>query len=184
MQNWFECKVKYEKIEEQTGKEKKVTEPYLVDAVSFTEAEARIYEKCGEFIHTEFLINNISKAGYSEVFPMEDGDFWYKCKVNFIAMDEKSGKEKKISSQMLVMANSVKEAFDNLTTNLGTATFDFEITSVALSPIIDIFPYSAEEESIKGKKLIRTTQFDQPTNDVEFEKDIEIEDDVESSIEN
>ncbi len=184
MQNWFECKVKYEKTEEQTGKEKKVTEPYLVDAVSFTEAEARIYEKCGEFIHTEFLINNISKANYSEVFPMEEGDFWYKCKVNFIAIDEKSGKEKKISSQMLVMANSVKEAFDNLTSNLGTATFDFEITSVSLSSIIDIFPYSEEEEKIKGKKLIKTTQFDKPSNNEEFEREISIEEDIESTIDN
>ena len=178
MQNWFECKVKYEKIDEQTGKEKKISEPYLVDAMSFTEAESRIYEKCGEFIHTDFIITNIGKANYTEIFPKEDGDFWYKCKVTFVTIDEQAGKEKKVSAQMLVMANTVKHAFDNLTESLSTGSFEFDIVAITLSPIVDIFPYSADEEKIKGKKLLRTTEFDNKNDDAQIVDELEVEDEA------
>lgn len=165
MQKWFECKVKYSKIDEQSGKDKTISEPYLVDAMSFTEAESRINEKLNEFIHTEFMVVSLSKANYSEIFPQEEGDFWYKCKVSFVTIDENAGKEKKVTTQMLIMANTVKHAYDNLTDALTSGAFEFDIVSIVKSAIVDIFPYNADDEKIKGKTLLRTTEFDKTPND-------------------
>ena len=90
MANWFECRVKYDKMLE-NGMQKKVTEPYLVDALSFTEAEARIIEEVSPFISGEFSVSAVKRANFSELFFDETGDRWYKCKLNFITLDEKSG---------------------------------------------------------------------------------------------
>ena len=96
MHTWFECKIRYEKVME-NGMQKKVTEPYLVDALSFTEAEARIIEEMTPFISGEFTVSDIKRANYSELFPSdeESADRWFKCKLIFITLDEKSGAEKK-----------------------------------------------------------------------------------------
>lgn len=104
MQNLFECKVKYEKVDEASGQQKKVNETYLIDAVSFTEAESRIYQEMEKMISGEFAVTNIRKANYTEIFDNEDGDRWFKSKISFLSIDEKSGKEKKVSNQILVMA--------------------------------------------------------------------------------
>ncbi|MBP8849298.1 MAG: DUF4494 domain-containing protein [Breznakibacter sp.] len=177
MQKWFECKVKYSKIDEQTGKDKTVSEPYLVDAMSFTEAESRINEKLNEFIHTDFVVVSLSKANYSEIFPQEEGDFWYKCKVSFVTIDENAGKEKKVTTTMLIMANTVKHAYDNLTEALTSGAFEFDIVSVVKSAIVDIFPYDPDEEKIKGKKLLRTTEFDNRANDdAQIADELEVDD--------
>ncbi len=97
MHNWFECKVSYEKMLE-NGMQKKVTEPYLVDALSFTEAEARIIEEIRPFITGEFTVTDIKRARLSELFFNENGDRFYKIKVYFITLDEKSGAEKKTAA--------------------------------------------------------------------------------------
>ena len=110
---YFECKVSYEKIMED-GKQKKVTEPYLVDALSFTEAEARIIEELTPFISGEFVIKDIKRAKLSEIFFNENGDRFYKIKVYFITIDEKSGAEKKTATQMLTQASNLKEAIEVL----------------------------------------------------------------------
>lgn len=110
---YFECKVSYEKIMED-GKQKKVTEPYLVDALSFTEAEARIIEELTPFISGEFVIKDIKRAKLSEIFFNENGDRFYKIKVYFITLDEKSGAEKKTAAQMLTQASNLKEAIEVL----------------------------------------------------------------------
>lgn len=144
MENLFECKVKYQKIDEQSGKEKKVTEKYLIDAVSFTEAEARIYKEMESMIRGEFMIMDIKRASFTEIFTNE-GDIWYKGKVTFISVDEKSGKEKKVSNQVLVMANNVDDAFKNIKEGMGTMTVDFVIDSITDSKILDFFPYSTDE---------------------------------------
>ena len=90
MHTWFECKIRYEKVME-NGMNKKVTEPYLVDALSFTEAEARIIEEMTPFISGEFTVSDIKRANYSELFPCEEdaADRWFKCKLVFITLDEK-----------------------------------------------------------------------------------------------
>jgi len=149
--NWFECKVKYVKIDE-NGKEKKVTEPYLVDAVSFTEAEARIHTELEKMIHSDFIVTNISKSNISELFPNENGDRWFKAKTTFVTVDEESGKEKKSNNYMLVEANNVKDAYEYLTEGLSDMIVPFEIPSVTESPIMDVFPFFKDEvnEEIPG----------------------------------
>ena len=88
MHTWFECKIRYEKVME-NGMNKKVTEPYLVDALSFTEAEARIIEEITPYISGEFTVSDIKRANYSELFPSEEdaADRWFKCKLFFITLD-------------------------------------------------------------------------------------------------
>lgn len=145
MHNWFEVKVKYQKIDEQ-GKEKKVNEPYLVDALSFTEAEARISKEMQPFVGEEFSIAGIKKANYTDLFPDETGDKWYKCKVSFIALDEEKGVEKKTANYMLVQANDLKEAWDNLHKGLEGMIADFEVNVIQETMIMDIYPYTVDDE--------------------------------------
>lgn len=146
MNTWFECKVRYVKIDETSGKEKKVNEPYLVDAVSFTEAESRIHKELEQMIRGDFQLTNIRKADYSDLFPFDNGDRWYKCKVSYVSIDETAGKEKKITSQMLVMASNLKEAYDNLLTSLSGMTIDFDVTGIHETQIMDVFPYFSDKE--------------------------------------
>ena len=167
MHNWFECKVSYEKIMED-GKQKKVTEPYLVDALSFTEAEARIIEELTPFISGEFVIKDIKRAKLSEIFFNENGDRFYKIKVYFITIDEKSGSEKKTSAQMLTQASNLKEAIEVLEKGMKGTLANYEIASVTETALMDIFPYDASvrkffqslpegcktEITVSGKKII------------------------------
>jgi len=146
MHTWFECKVRYVKVDETTGKEKKVNEPYLVDAVSFTEAETRIHKELEQMIRGDFQVTNIRKADYSDLFPYDSGDRWYKCKVTYVSIDENAGKEKKITSQMLVMASNLKEAYDNLMSSLSGMTVDFDIVGINESPLMDVFPYFSDKD--------------------------------------
>ena len=85
MATWFECKVKYEKLTE-NGQQKAVTEPYLVDALSFTEAEARIIEEMTPFVTGgELKVTAVKRTNIAEIFWDEEGDMWYKVKVNFVS---------------------------------------------------------------------------------------------------
>lgn len=115
MHNWFECKIKYDKTLE-NGLTKPVTEPYLVDALSFTEAEARIIEEMTPYLSGEFTVSDIKRAKYSELFFAEDtsADRWFKCKLTFITLDEKSGAEKKTSTNVLVQASDLRDAVKKL----------------------------------------------------------------------
>ena len=108
---WFECKVKYDKTLE-TGAVKTVTEPYLVDALSFTEAEARITEEMQPYISGEFTVSAVRRVNLSDIFYNQSGDRWYKVKTNFITIDEKTAVEKKTASFQLVQASEFKEALD------------------------------------------------------------------------
>ena len=149
MHTWFECKIRYEKTME-NGMNKKVTEPYLVDALSFTEAEARIIEEMTPFISGEFTVSDIKRANYSELFPSEEeaADRWFKCKLVFITLDEKSGAEKKTSTQVLVQAADLRDAVKKLDEGMKGTMADYKIASVAETAIMDVYPYSAEERTI------------------------------------
>ncbi len=146
MHTWFECKIRYERVME-NGMNKKVTEPYLVDALSFTEAEARIIEEMTPFISGEFTISDIKRANYSELFPSdeESADRWFKCKLIFITLDEKSGAEKKTSTQVLVQAADLRDAVKKLDEGMKGTMADYQIASVAETAIMGVYPYSAEE---------------------------------------
>lgn len=138
MANWFECKVKYDKLMD-TGVTKTVTEPYLVDALSFTEAEARITKEMTPFISGEFSISAVKRTNFSEIFWDEEGDKWYKVKTNFITLDEKTAVEKKTSCYILVQAIDFKSAFDNFMVGMKGTMADFEIASITETLLMDVF---------------------------------------------
>jgi hypothetical protein len=145
MQTWFEVKVKYVKID-QDGREKKVSESYLIDAVSFTDAEARTIQQMQQIIRGEFHIDNIKKSNVIEIFPAESGEFWYKARIAIVTIDEKAGKEKKVNNYFLVAADDFKEAYQRLEEGLSYILVPYHTTSMALSPIVDVFPYFADEQ--------------------------------------
>ena len=140
MHTWFECKIRYEKVME-NGMNKKVTEPYLVDALSFTEAEARIIEEITPFISGEFTVSDIKRANYSELFFCEEdaADRWFKCKLFFITLDEKSGAEK-----VLVQAADLRDAVKKLDEGMKGTMADYVIASVAETALMDVYPYDGE----------------------------------------
>ena len=150
MHNWFECKVRYEKMSE-SGVAKKVTEPYLFDALSFTEAEARIIEEITPYISGEFTVSDIKRAKYSEIFFCEEdaADRWFKCKVSFITLDEKSGAEKESSTYMLVQAADLRDAIKKLDKGMEGSMADYKIASVAETKIMDVYPYGEDKEDSK-----------------------------------
>lgn len=138
---WFECKVRYERLTE-NGAVKKVNEPYLVDALTFTEAEARIIEKITPFISGDFSISAVKKTRISEIFFDETGDRYFQVKVNFITLDEKSGAEKRSANYILVQANDLRGALDKFEEGMKGTVADYEVASIAETPIMDVFPIS------------------------------------------
>ena len=138
MANWFECKVRYDKMQE-NGAVKKVNEPYLVDALSFTEAESRITEEQAHYISGEFSVSAVKRTKISEIFFNETGDRWYMVKVAFITIAEKTGVEKKTSTLILVQASTFKEAFDNFLEGMKTTMADYEIQSITETPLMDVY---------------------------------------------
>lgn len=146
MATWFECRIRYEKVME-NGMRKKVTEPYLVDALSVTEAEARIIEEMTPFISGEFSVRGVKLADYSELFPSEEeaADRWFKCKLIYITLDEKSGAEKKTTTLVLVQAADLRDAVKKLDEGMKGTMADYLIASVAETPIMDVYPYTAPE---------------------------------------
>lgn len=147
MNSWFTVKVKYTKQLED-GTFKRVSEPYLVAAMTFTDAEARIYEELGALIRGEFVVNGINRTDVHDIFHYEDSDVWYRCKINFESGDggEEGKKAKKVSQNFLISAHSVKDAYERLKESLGGMMIDFIIPTISVSPIVDIFPFGDEGE--------------------------------------
>lgn len=149
---WYECKVKYRKFDEASGTQKVKTEPFLVDAISYTEAESRITQEMAAYLadSEEIKITNIKVANYAEIHPFENTDRWFKSRVSLIAYDEESGKERKSNLYLLVQANDVKEAYDNTVTVMKDTLGEYSIPAIAESPIMDVFPYfSGDEEEVE-----------------------------------
>ncbi|MCR5299160.1 MAG: DUF4494 domain-containing protein [Paludibacteraceae bacterium] len=146
MFNWFECKVKYEKQAED-GAIKSTSETYLVDAQTFTEAEARIVLETKAFASVavgELSVENIKRIKIAEMFNMHDesADRWYRSKVNFITIDEKKGVEKRTSCAMMVKGKDIQEALKELEKGLSTGASDYEIVNISETPIMDVFEYA------------------------------------------
>lgn len=177
---WYECKVKYRKVDD-SGVQKVVTEPYLVDAISYTEAEKRINEEMSAYVSEEFKITNIKVANYSEIHPFENTDRWFRSKVSLIAYDEESGKERKTNLYLLIQANDVKEAFDNTIIVMKNTMGEYSIPSISESPIMDVFPYFSGEEGdefkiekfqiLKNSKLTKESDSEN-VDDMEFDVEI------------
>ncbi|MDO6516700.1 protein of unknown function [Zobellia uliginosa] len=175
---WYECKIKYKKIDEASGMLKIKTEPFLVDAISYTEAESRITEEMSAYLSDseEIKITNIKVANYAEIHPFENSDRWFKSKVSLVAFDEESGKERKTNMYLLVQANDVKEAYDNTVTVMKDTMGDYTIPAISESPIMDVFPYFSGEED----EMDRLEKFTQLKNSVpatnEMDEELEMAD--------
>ena len=143
---WFECKIRYEKTMED-GLPKKVTETYTIDALSFTEAEQRITEEISAYISGEFEVSDLKKTAYKEIIFREDdnADKWYKCKLQFITIDEKTDKEKRSNVNYLVNAPTLNQAVKNIDTVMGGTMIDYVIASVTESTIMDVFEYKSKD---------------------------------------
>lgn len=145
---WYECKVKYKKLDETSGMQKVKTEPFLVDAISYTEAESRITQEISSYLSDsdEIKITNIKVANYAEIHPFENADRWFKSRVSLIAFDEESGKERKTNMYLLVQANDIKEAYDHTISVMKDTVGDYTVPAISESPIMDVFPYFSGEE--------------------------------------
>jgi len=191
MNNWFTVKGKYTK-QLDNGALKRVQEPYLLAAMTFTDAEARIYEELGAIIRGEFNVMGITRTEIHDIFAYDDADVWYKCKVVYESADADSEKAKKVTQNFLVSAGSVKEAYDRIKESLSTLMVDFQIPSIIVSPIVEIFPYSEDLDREISRRPIEEDDADVPANggavfmasgsdedDEDEEMESEIEDDFE-----
>ena len=144
---WFVCIIKYEKIQED-GLQKKVTEQYVLDALSFSEAEKRITEEMSSYISGEFKIENINPAPFAEIFFSDEemADKWYKAKLQFITIDENTEKEKRSTVTYLVQAGSLEAARKNIDEVMGGTMIDYVISSLNETRIMDVFEYVKEQE--------------------------------------
>lgn len=148
MQTWFECKVKYLKVSE-SGSEQTVTENFLLDAVSYTDAETRIIRQMQQMVKGgEFSIIDIKKSRIAEVFPYESGEWWFKATINLVTIDEDAGREKKIRSYYLIMADDINEALSRLEESLSYIVIPYVTSALALSTIADVFPYEPSESLV------------------------------------
>lgn len=157
--NWFETKIRYEKTMDD-GLQKKVTEQYVVDAMSFTEAESMIIEEMSAYISGEFHITDIKVAPYGEIFfsDRDADDKWYKAKVQFITLDEKSGKEKRTGVTYLVQAATLDAAVKNVNEVMSQGMADYAIASLAETTIMDVYEHN---------KIVKAPQ---PTDKPEYEQ--------------
>lgn len=147
---WFECKVRYEKTMED-GMPKKVVEIYTVDALSFSEAEERIMEEMSSYVSGEIDIVDLKIAQYKEIFFADSdlADKWYKAKLAFITIDEKTDKEKKTSVFYLVNAGNINSAIKNIDEVMGGTMIDYQTLNVSETNIMDVFEYKMKEKDDK-----------------------------------
>lgn len=147
MHTFFEVRVRYEKVME-NGTNKQVTEPYLVDALSFTEAEARIIQEMTPFISGEFKVKAVKQANYSELFFSNDmkDDIWYKAKLYFVTLDEKSGADKKTYTNILIQALDLRNAIKRLDEGMKGTMADYKIVSISETKIMDVYLYTPDKE--------------------------------------
>ncbi len=145
--NYFECSIRFEKMME-NGMNKKVTERYLVDALSFTEAEARIIEEMRELINGEFAVKGITPAKYAEVVlhdgAEEEEGFW-SVKLGFFTLDKRTGVEKITPVAVLVQADTVETANQRIREHMKNTMFDYRIVTVKETSIVDVFNYEAPD---------------------------------------
>lgn len=150
---WFECKVRYEKTGDD-GMPRKVTETYVVDAVSFGEAESRILEEMGKYVSGEIEVVDLKIAQYKEIFFANNNlaDKWYKAKLAFITIDEKTDKEKKTSVYYLVNAGNINSALKNVDKIMGVTMIDYQTCNLTETQVIDVFEYKKKTETTSESK--------------------------------
>lgn len=144
---WFECKVRYEKTQED-GSEKLVNELYVVDALSFTEAEASIIDNMSVYVSGEFKVANINPANYNEIFfsDIDEDDLWFKARLAFITIDEKKDKEKRTYVNYLIQAKCIERAKRYVDEVMGKTMNDYELKSLSETKIFDVFEHDLSKE--------------------------------------
>ena len=144
---WFKTKVKYQKTMED-GSEKVVSEAYVVDALSFTEAESAIIDEMSVYVSGELRVSGIAKSNFDEIFfsDKEDDDSFYICKLQFITIDDKSNKEKRSNVTYLVQAKSMHRAISNIDEVMGKTMIDYEIIGLSKTNVYDVFEHKTKEE--------------------------------------
>ena len=142
---WFETRVRYDKMMED-GQQKKVIEQYVVDALSFGEAEERITKEMSHYISGEFEVKAITPASYGEIFfsDAESDDRWYKAKLSFITIYEKTDTEKRTSVTYLVQGGTVQSAVKNVEEVMNGTAIDYVIAAVTETKIMDVFEHTAQ----------------------------------------
>ena len=143
---YFEVKIQYQKMQED-GKEKRVTEQYVVEAMSFTEAESRIAEEMLPYTDGDLDVVSEKIAPFNEIFLSDrtDDDKWFVSKVGFITLDEKTAKEKKQTFRYLVQAATSGHALDYTKTMLNQCLSDYSIDSVQDTPTLNVFLHERTE---------------------------------------
>ena len=144
MSNWFLAGIRFDKTLED-GSQKKVTESYLVDALSFTEAEARITDEMQPLISGEFKVESLKRAKLSETF-FGKGDKYYKVKVSYITLDAQSGRVKKTPAYMLVQASTIDDAKSRFAEGMKGTMADYVVESITETKVVDVFPYEGGKE--------------------------------------
>ena len=151
---WFKTKVRFEKMGED-GMLKKVTENYVVDALSHTEAEEKITEEMSAYVSGEFEVKGIVPAPFKEIFFSDDptDDRWYQAKVAFITIDENTDKEKRSNHTYLVQAGTLEAAVVNIKEAFGSTMIDYVLVSVNETNFWDVFTYKAKsnDDIVDGK---------------------------------
>ena len=149
---WFETKVKYQKTMDD-GSEKVVSEAYVVDALSFTEAESAIIDEMSVYVSGELKVSGIGKAGYGEIFfsDVDDDDKWYKAKLQFITIDEKSEKEKRSNVTYLVQAKSLARALRYIDEVMGKTMIDYDVVGLNETKLMDVFEHHVPNEKKEEK---------------------------------
>ena len=148
---WYATKVRYQKAMED-GCEKVVTEQYLVDALSFTEAESAIIDEMSYYVSGEFKVSNLGKANFSEVFfsDVDDDDKYWKAKLQFITIDEKTDREKRSNVNYLVQAKSLARALRYIDEVMGKSMIDYDVVGLNETKLIDVFEHHAPSEKKDG----------------------------------
>lgn len=159
--SWFECKVRYQKTQED-GSDKMVTELYVVDALSFTEAEASIIEEMSDYVIGDFKVSAITRASYGEIFfsDIDDDDLWFKARLAFITIDEKSDKEKRSYTTYLVQAKCIERAKRYIDEAMGKTMIDYELKYLGETKVMDVFEHKNEPKDNGSKENI-----EEPTTD-------------------
>lgn len=139
MKKYFNCKVSFEKTLE-NGQPKRISESYIVDALSFTEAEARIVKEIQPYVTGEFEIVSVNRCNIAEII-RGAGESWYRCKINCLVIDEARGIEKYAPIVLFIQSINFDEAYNKCKDYCNNSLNDLEIENVSLSKIIDIFEY-------------------------------------------
>jgi hypothetical protein len=174
MQTWYECKVKSLKVDE-GGFERKVTDTYLLDAVSYTDAETRIYELMPTITKGDFKVMSIKPSNITEIISNGNGEWWWKAKISLVTIDEEVGKEKKMNNYLLVSADNMAAAVVYLSEGLSYMLVPYFLESMVISPIVEVFPYNLAEgvERMKANEPTSNPSNEGNSEEVEEEGDDE-----------